>query len=144
MLGNAGTNILNNVVNGARTNTASSSDPLSSTTNARSSIAHFSILLGVTVFLLVMLCCIVCIGRCRIRRAHRRNQIRHLREYGPGPDVPNVVIELDVIHNAQSTENQNQCIDNKYVVHSRSSQENGGNSSNQVQSVFRLHDVFPG
>ncbi|WP_395877982.1 hypothetical protein [Ehrlichia muris] len=142
--------------------------------NTQNSDATVQVIVGVgiAVVLLLVLCCIAYIGchrehriqrsRRSIHRSRRVNDLRehgrlgpdvpnvvvdhmnYLREHGPGPDVPNVVMELDVVHNAQSRENQSQCVESSPFICNHGGQENGDTGGNdQVRPVFRLQWMFP-
>ena len=95
-------------------------------------------------FLTMLLMLASCVLHYRDAGARRRDFLRYLQIYGPGPDVPNVVMELDVIHNAQSRENQSQCVESSPFICNHGGQENGDTGGNdQVRPVFRLQGMFP-
>ncbi|KJV65619.1 MULTISPECIES: hypothetical protein [Ehrlichia] len=47
-----------------------------------------------------------------------------------------------MIHDAQNSENQSQCVESRPFVHSHSCQENDDTDS-QMRPVFRLQEIFP-
>ncbi|WP_395877983.1 hypothetical protein [Ehrlichia muris] len=142
MLNSVGSNVLNNVVNGTSSATVGP-NVVGNTQNSYTTV-QVIVVIGAAILLLLVLCCIGYISRYREHRVRRLRHMNYLREHGPGPDVPNVVMELDVVHNAQSRENQSQCVESRPFICNHGGQENGDNDINsQVSSVFRLQGIFP-
>ncbi|WP_144445938.1 hypothetical protein [Ehrlichia muris] len=115
----------------------------SSILNHRDNKIQTVIVVGL-LLLTMLLVLAYCVLHYRDAGARRRNVLRYLQIYGPRPDVPNVIMELDVIHNAQSRENQNQCVESSPFICNHGGQENGDTGCNhQVRPVFRLQGMFP-
>ncbi|WP_144445939.1 hypothetical protein [Ehrlichia muris] len=142
MLNSVGSNVLNNVVNGTSSATVGP-NVVGNTENSYTAV-QVVVVIGAAILLLLGLCCINYVCRYREHRVRRLRRMNYLREHGPGPDVPNVIMELDVVHNAQSRENQSQCVESSPFICNHGGQENGDTGDDhQVRPVFRLQGVFP-
>ncbi|KJV65620.1 MULTISPECIES: hypothetical protein [Ehrlichia] len=140
--GDVVTNFSGNVVNGTLANGSNGSpSPRNRSLFLAVPVVGCCIILAIV---LVLFCMLMydCVARRRNRIVQHRRHMNHLREHGPGPDVPNVVMELDVIHNAQSSGNQSQCVESRPFICNHGGQENG-DVDGQVRPVFRLQGIFP-
>ncbi|WP_395877985.1 hypothetical protein [Ehrlichia muris] len=157
-LSNIGTGVFDDAVNGTVRNSTNGTTTVSTVMNVsnNSSLSSTSSVDGQMFRHIIEACMVLCfpvllfiaivvykrVSRYRGRVAQNRRAIRYLREHGPGPDVPDVIIALDVIHDAQNSEDQNQCVESRPFVRSHSCQENDDTDS-QARSVFRLQEIFP-